>query len=102
MTSVMGSAGHGGRVIIGIAASLVLWSAGPGVPAGAQGGGASGTAVIVHGLAGFPADVYLDGSSVPALSSFEFRRVTEPLAVPAGSHRADLRRAGEPPDARPG
>jgi hypothetical protein len=61
----------------------------------------TGTVVVVHGLQGFAADVYLDGSSTPALSSFEFRRVTDPLALPAGSHRADLRKTGDPATAAP-
>jgi hypothetical protein len=52
--------------------------------------------VVVHGLVNFPADVYLDGAATPALSGFEFRRTTDPLAMPVGLHRADLRRSGEP------
>jgi hypothetical protein len=61
----------------------------------------NGTVVIVHGLEGFLADVYLDGSSTPALRGFEYRRVTDPLMLPAGAHRADLRAAGDPPTAPP-
>ena len=71
-------------------------------PAGAQPAPAAlGTVVVVHGLVDFPADVYLDGASTPALSGFEFRRVTDALALPAGMHRADLRRAGQPVTAPP-
>ena len=72
------------------------------VPAAAQSApGALGAVVIVHGLVDFPADVYLDGSTTPALSGFEFRRVTDPLALPVGVHRADLRRSGEAATASP-
>jgi hypothetical protein len=60
-----------------------------------------GTVVVVHALEGLPADVYLDGASTPALRGFDFRRVTDPLVLPAGSHRADVRRAGDPPTATP-
>lgn len=62
---------------------------------------AMGTVVIVHGLEGVPADVYLDGSTTPALSAFDFRRVTDPLALPIGTHRADIRRAGDAPTVPP-
>jgi hypothetical protein len=51
----------------------------------------TGTVVIVHGLQGIEADLYLDGASSPALTSFTFRRVTDPLALQAGVHRADVR-----------
>jgi hypothetical protein len=62
---------------------------------------AMGTVVVVHGVEGFAADIYLDGASTPALPGFEFRRVTDPVGMPVGTHRADLRRAGEPPTATP-
>jgi hypothetical protein len=74
-------------------------------PAAAQTGAppaaAVGTVVIVHGLDGVPADVYLDGATSPALAGFDPRRVTDPLALPVGRHQADIRRAGDPPDAVP-
>jgi hypothetical protein len=71
-------------------------------PAGAQTGSAAvGTVVVVHGLEGVPADVYLDGATVPALRGFDFRRTTDPLALPVGRHQADIRRAGDPPTADP-
>lgn len=90
------------RVVGAVAgvAALVVGLAGA-VPAAAQTATPTGTVVVVHGLVDFPADVYLDGSSTPALSGFEFRRVTDPLALPAGVHRADLRRAGDPATAPP-
>ncbi len=88
-----------GRVskIIALAGIAVLALAGS-APAGAQAPPAAplGTVVVVHGLEDFPADVYLDGATTPALSGFEYRRVTDALALPAGEHRADIRRVGEP------
>jgi hypothetical protein len=72
------------------------------VPASAQTANAGlGTVVVVHALEGVTADVYLDGAQSPALQSFDFRRITDPLAVPAGDHRADIRKAGDPPTAPP-
>ncbi len=60
-----------------------------------------GTVVVVHALEGVSADVYLDGSNAPALQNFDFRRITDPLALPVGQHRADIRKAGDPPTAPP-
>jgi hypothetical protein len=72
------------------------------VPAGAQTSGTGlGTVVVVHALEGFVGDVYLDGAEAAALEDFDFRRITDPLAVPAGDHRADIRKAGDPPTAEP-
>ena len=92
------------KLIVGLLAMLAaagFWVAAT-TPAGAQPAPAAlGTVVVVHGLVDFPADVYLDGASTPALSGFEFRRVTDALALPAGMHRADLRRAGQPVTATP-
>lgn len=73
---------------------------GPASPAPA-GSGNLGTVVVVHGLAGITADVYLDGSDQSALSGFEFKRVTDALVLPAGEHRADLRRSGDPATSPP-
>jgi hypothetical protein len=71
-------------------------------PASAQTpSGGMGTVVVVHALEGVSADVYLDNSPSPALQNFDFRRITDPLAVPVGKHRADIRRAGDPPTAPP-
>lgn len=74
--------------------ALVLGAAfiGSGTAAAAE----SGTVVIVHGLQGIDADLYLDGASSPALTSFAFRRVTDPLSLQPGVHRADVRTAGAP------
>src|SRR5262245_42247130 len=55
---------------------------------------ATGTVTVVHGLRGVVADVYLDGAL--ALPAFEPERVTDPMAVPAGPHRVEIRLAGTP------
>jgi hypothetical protein len=65
--------------------------------AGAQGGTATITAV--HGVRGLVADVYLDGQLV--LPGFQPERTTDPMTVPAGSHRLDVRKAGDPATAVP-
>lgn len=89
-------------VALGVLGSPALAGAQPTpVPVPAAAPVPMGMAVVVHGLVDFPADVYLDGAATPALSGFEFRRVTEPVALPVGVHRADLRRAGEAPTAVP-
>ncbi len=56
---------------------------------------ATGTVTVVHGLRGVVADVYLDGAL--ALPAFEPERVTEPMAIPAGPHRVEIRLAGAAP-----
>jgi Domain of unknown function (DUF4397) len=55
---------------------------------------ATGTVTVVHGLRGVVADVYLDGTL--ALPAFQPERVTDPIAVPAGPHRVEIRLAGAP------
>lgn len=78
-------------------ALLVVGLVGPGPQAGAQGGTATITAV--HGVRGLVADVYLDGTLV--LPGFQPERATDPLTVPAGTHRIDVRKAGDPLTAAP-
>ena len=63
-----------------------------GVVASAQ--TATGTVTVVHGLRGVVADVYIDGTL--ALPAFQPERVTDPIAVPAGPHRVEIRLAGAP------
>jgi hypothetical protein len=53
---------------------------------------ASGTVTVVHGLRGVVADVYIDGAL--ALPAFQPERVTDPIQVPAGPHRVEIRLAG--------
>jgi hypothetical protein len=89
-------------VALAVAALAVVVAVVGVAPAGAQtASDAVGTVVIVHGLEGVPADVYLDGATAPALRGFDFRRTTDPLALPVGRHQADIRRAGDPPTAGP-
>jgi hypothetical protein len=61
----------------------------------------AGTAsvVIVHGLRGFTADVYVDGTLL--ISTFRPERSTDPMAVPAGSHLVEIREAGTGADTTP-
>jgi Domain of unknown function (DUF4397) len=47
---------------------------------------------VVHGLRGVVADVYIDGTL--ALPAFQPERVTDPIQVPAGPHRVEIRVAG--------
>jgi len=61
-----------------------------GVVASAQ--TATGTVTVVHGLRGVVADVYVDGQL--ALPAFEPERVTDPMSLPAGPHRVEIRLAG--------
>ncbi len=53
---------------------------------------ATGTVTIVHGFRGLVADVYLDGTKI--LESFEPERSTDPVQLPAGDHRVEVREAG--------
>ena len=84
----------GRGVLLAFGLALFL-AAGP--PAGAQSGGATGTVTVVHAVEGLTADVYLDGSDTPALSGFEYQKVTDPLAVPVGVHTAAVFEAGADP-----
>lgn len=55
---------------------------------------ASASVTVVHGLADVVADVALDGTTV--LTGFEPDRSTEPMAVPAGTRRIEVRRSTDP------
>jgi len=61
----------------------------------------AGTAdlVIVHGLRGFTADLYVDGKLL--INTFQPERSTDPMAVPAGSHLVEIREAGTGADTTP-
>jgi len=48
--------------------------------------------VLVHGVRGLVADVYLDGKL--ALATFQPVRSTDPISLPAGKHAVDVRQAG--------
>jgi len=61
----------------------------------------AGTAdlVIVHGLRGFTADLYVDGKLL--INTFQPERSTDPMAVPAGSHLVEIRESGTGADTTP-
>jgi hypothetical protein len=48
--------------------------------------------VLVHGVRGLVADIYLDGKL--ALATFQPVRSTDPISLPAGLHVVDVRTAG--------
>ncbi|MFC8501497.1 DUF4397 domain-containing protein [Pedococcus sp. NPDC057267] len=50
------------------------------------------TVTVVHGIPKTPVDVYVDGTK--ALSDFQFKTVTNPISLPAGSHQIAIRPAG--------
>ncbi|MEJ7582496.1 MAG: DUF4397 domain-containing protein [Acidimicrobiales bacterium] len=78
-------------VLVGAGLALVA-------PAGAQEPG-TGQVVVVHGLRGLVADVYVNGKVV--LEAFKPERVTDPLTLPAGSYKVEIREAGDPVSAKP-
>jgi Domain of unknown function (DUF4397) len=100
-------AGDGGGAVVRTrrAYGLVVLSAlvlgaillGGGRPAGAQAGTAH--VVLLHGLQGVVADVYLDGALV--FQAFQPERVTDPLDIPAGPHQVDIRPTGAPATSQP-
>jgi hypothetical protein len=53
---------------------------------------AAATVVVVHGVRGLVADVYVD--DVLVLSTFEPERVTDPVPMAPGQHRVDIRTSG--------
>lgn len=54
---------------------------------------------VVHGVRGLVADVRVDGKLV--LSGFAPQRVTDPLALAAGSHRVQIWKSGAPASSKP-
>ena len=79
----------GSALVVGVLAAT---------PAAAQDAGTA-SVVIVHGLRGFTADLYLDGKLL--INTFQPERSTDPLPVPAGPHLVEIREAGAPADAPP-
>jgi Domain of unknown function (DUF4397) len=79
-----------GVALVGLATLLTVMSVSIGGVAAQE--AAPATVTLVHGVRGLVADVYLDGTL--ALASFEPERVTDPLAIPAGSHVVAVRTAG--------
>ncbi len=78
-------------VVAALAAVLAL-----AVPAGAA---QTGDVTVVHGFRGLVADVYVDGEQV--LTGFAPERSTDPLPLPVGRRRVEVREAGADPDSEP-
>ena len=68
------------------------------MPSGAQ-QAQTAQVVVVHGLRGFVADVYVDSKVV--LEAFRPERVTDPLSLPVGEHLIEVREANAPATAKP-
>ena len=60
---------------------------------------ATGEVTIIHGVRGLLADVWVDGKQ--ALSSFSPERVTDPITLPAGSHKVEIRQHGASATSKP-
>ena len=58
-----------------------------------------GSVMIVHGLPGFTADIYVDGELL--LDGFEPTSTAGPLRVAPGSYEVDIREVGAPADSPP-
>lgn len=56
--------------------------------------GSSASVTLVHGVRGLLADVVVDGKTI--LQGFAYERASSPLALPAGAHRVQVYKAGEP------
>lgn len=54
----------------------------------------SASVTLVHGVRGLLADVVVDGKTI--LQGFAYERASSPLALPAGAHRVQVYKAGEP------
>jgi hypothetical protein len=68
-------------------------------PGAAQAATPPATVVLVHGVRGLVADIYVDGRL--ALASFQPVRSTDPIQLPAGAHVVDVRSAGAAASATP-
>jgi hypothetical protein len=84
--------------IAALVGSILLAGGAAAMPAGAQ-APPTATVVIVHGLRGFTADLYVDGKLL--INTFQPERSTDPMPVPAGHHLVEIREAGAAPDAPP-
>jgi hypothetical protein len=73
-------------------AALVLGAAAVGAPAAWAQQPGTAEVVVVHGLRGFTADLYVDGQLL--ISTFQPERSTDPVALAAGSHLIEIREAG--------
>jgi hypothetical protein len=59
----------------------------------------TGQVTVIHGVRGLLADVYVDGTQ--ALSSFAPERITDPISLPAGAHKVDIREHGAAANSAP-
>ena len=66
---------------------------------GAQARPATATVTVLHALPGFTADVYVNGKLT--LSGFEPETATDPLELPAGRYRIEIRNVGADPTSEP-
>jgi hypothetical protein len=91
------------RVLAALGAvAVTVAAAGLAAPAEAAPAAAAprtGTVTLVHGLRGVIADVSVDGKAV--LTEFHPERITEPLSLPAGLHRFEVRPTGSPATSAP-
>jgi hypothetical protein len=80
-------------------AALALGAAVVAAPAASAQDAGTASLVIVHGLRGFTADLYVDGKVL--ITTFRPERSTDPMAIPAGSHLVEIREAGTGSDTTP-
>ena len=80
-------------------AALALGAAVVAAPSASAQDAGTADLVIVHGLRGFTADLYVDGKLL--INTFRPERSTDPMAVPAGSHLVEIREAGTGADTTP-
>jgi hypothetical protein len=59
----------------------------------------TGQVTVIHGVRGLLADVYVDGKI--ALSSFAPQRITDPITLPAGAHKVEIRQHGAAANSAP-
>lgn len=81
----------GGAVVLAAGVFATPASAAPRQAAAPAGADAQVT--VVHGVRGLLADVDVDGK--PVLTSFSPERITDPLPLPPGKHKVQVRRHGD-------
>jgi len=81
-------------VLVVLVAVAPVWTA---VEAQAQ--PATATVTVLHALPGFTADVYVNGKLT--LSGFKPQTATDPLELPAGRYRIEIRDVGADPASEP-
>jgi hypothetical protein len=81
-------------VLVVLVAIAPVWAA-----VEAQARPATATVTVLHALPGFTADVYVNGKLT--LSGFEPQTATDPLELPAGRYRIEIRDVGADPASEP-